>query len=1228
VAKTLADFAKDVRAYLGKNKVRQARKVLDKALRAGVDGIAELEMEVRLAESDPAGAAEVLLRLASDPTLRLAAPLKTGDLHLRKHPRDAEFRDALWEVALARDDAELATRHLAVLAEAPEFDAAARAQSLLKRKDAVGAVGIFLLATLGNITTDRIKLADRLLGNEQGARLLEGVAGALQKRGVEDGALHYVLAQLARRRGDRDAFVEYAGRAFDEVPEELWTWTESNATSSELLEIAARKGSLPHLLKAARNADSTAIVAVAQKSKSDGAGGGALRALALLLQGKAPNACRVIEKTVQAHPESVPLLGSLLDEKRSEWPGAAALLATVFANGDEKQVGRACDALLQTEDRGEAWLRVAPRLVERAPLRDDLRAELGRVQLERGESPADLLEVARHLEIAEGWAHDATLDPETLRRAADLADEEGLTREHADWILKAAQGDAELLAELGRALSGGAQVSPETALASASALLAGGSAKESAALLAQLPLDPAAGRAQLKFLQDKKVASRDEFATVAFRSALARGDIDGARRHFDAAPGNVQALTREAARHADAARVLAEVLIEQGKGEVAVPLLEERRKAEDPPRSLLPLVDALLKAAPKLGIARLLRGRLLHSMGRERDAVRDLCMVGDADGGAEAAFQLLGTMLGGAAAGPAALGRADILVAKGDPLGAVEELDGSEAAPADRLVRYDRILETSPDLDAARRARAYVLEALGKLPEAAAAHLARFGGKGAQVAADVLGLAGRALKASDLDTVTILLERLAKEVPEGAAQGLQLIDADSRSPMLVLRAKLSLQRGEPERAVESLRALVESDPSARADATRALMEIVDSGQARPASDLALVAAHRVQDDVPAALAALERLYAEEITESGRVRDAAEEIVRAHDASNVRLFLARIALDQRDAHGATEHAVAARKLRPESRREVVGLLQRALDLDAFAAETHFAIAEAHLAGDETDDAVRHFRAAVEVERSRADHAIAAMEEAAPRSPHQALLYLAIGSTYADFQRAHPQAVDAFTKGLEAEPTSELRVSLLLGRGDAHAALREDDRAFDDFDAASHLDRLERRYYEFLRVNHRKREAQKAEAAAQHATEDFAAAVDACGRFIRVGRVNDAVTVAQHALAASPGDVRARYLVGVALHAAERYDAAVQVLEAVRKEAGADSEVGRAARMLLAESYLDRGDRTDARACLTEIESVDADYPGLRARRAALAPPADDPQAPPPLVVRPDFPRPTE
>jgi hypothetical protein len=348
VAKTLADFSKDIRLYLGKGKVRQARKALDKASKAGVGGIDELELEVRLAEENPAGAAEVLSTLAADPSLRLASSLKTADMHLRKSPQDIVFRDAVWEAALTRDEFDLATRQLSTLVDVAGFDAGARAQRLLGRKDAVGATGIFMLATLGGISTDRIKLADRLLGNEQGSALLSGVVGSLQKRGIDDGAINYVLAQAAKRRGDHDAFVAYAGKAFDEVPEELWTWTETNATPSELLEIAAHKGSLPHLLKAAKSAEPESIIAAAQKAKSDGATGGTLRALALLLQGKAPNACRVIETTIADEPAAVGPVSELLHEKRGEWPGACAVCATVLGAGDEVQIGRACDVLLQS----------------------------------------------------------------------------------------------------------------------------------------------------------------------------------------------------------------------------------------------------------------------------------------------------------------------------------------------------------------------------------------------------------------------------------------------------------------------------------------------------------------------------------------------------------------------------------------------------------------------------------------------------------------------------------------------------------------------------------------------------------------------------------------------------------------------------------------------------------------------------------------------------------------
>jgi len=144
----------------------------------------------------------------------------------------------------------------------------------------------------------------------------------------------------------------------------------------------------------------------------------------------------------------------------------------------------------------------------------------------------------------------------------------------------------------------------------------------------------------------------------------------------------------------------------------------------------------------------------------------------------------------------------------------------------------------------------------------------------------------------------------------------------------------------------------------------------------------------------------------------------------------------------------------------------------------------------------------------------------------------------------------------------------------------------------------------------------------------ASSDFGAAVGACARYIKLGMHGDSVSVAQAALASDPNDLRARYLVGISLHAGGRLDAAARALEAVRSGSGADTEIGRASRMFLAEAYLDQGDRDKARACLVEIESVNAAYPGLESRRRSLAPPADDPHAPPPLFVRPEFPRPTE
>ncbi|MHC4952330.1 MAG: tetratricopeptide repeat protein [Planctomycetota bacterium] len=1250
MAKTLAQYATDIHTYLGKGKVKAARKALDKAIKGGAikggfaeTGLDELDVEVRLAEGDGAGAAEILKRLAADPANGLKRTIKSTDAELRGKPADHPARDVLWEVALAREEFDVACRHAAEVVDGGAVDSGVRAKALLNRKDAVGATGIFLLASLGAIKTDRIKLADRLLENDAGARLLQGVVESLHKAGREDGPIHYSLAQFAKRGGDKQAFIEFAGKAFEENPDEVWTWTESHAAPTDLLEIAARKKSLTHLLRAARKAEPDAIIGVAQRAESGGTTGGALRAIAVLMQGKLLNACRILEKTVADDPASAAPLADAFTDKRDDWDGARVVLAAVLAaagSDDAKAMGRACDALVQaSDDRGEPWIRVADRLVGFAPARDDLRSELGLVRLRSGDAQAaaDLLQTERHLEIASGWmgsgefaGEDAAL---VLRRAAALAEETEAVADHADWILSAAKSDPDLLAELGRSLSGGASVSVDTALTSANALADRGGSKEAAAILAELPLSPEAGTAVHDFLRERDWADADEFSTVAFRNALARGDTAAARRLFERASGNVQALTREAARHPDPARVLAEVLIDQGKGEVVAPLLEERRKAGDKPGVLLPLVDSLLKKSPKLAMARLLRGRLLHSMKRDRDAVRDLCTLGKGSGASDAAFELLGQMLDGNAAGPASLGRADILLSRGEEAEAVDELRRSTATPAERLARFDTICEKNPGLDSGQSGRAQVLREMKRYADAAGAQLARFRCGDADrraVAADVESLTKEALEADDLDSVERLLTTLADEVSDGAERATAVIAADQRAPMLVLRARLFLELDRPEEAVATLSDLVRVDSGSRQRASDALRSIVDSGRARPDADFALAEAHRVGGDTPGALTALRRLYDDDITEKENVLRAAADVVRGGDDPDVRMFLAHIAIDVRDPAGATEHAVHARRMRPDARRDVITLLRRALDLDAFAADTHFALAEAHLAGDEADDAVRHLRAAVEVARDRAGDAIRVMEEAADRSKHAAHLYLAIGTTYAEFQRDHKRAVTAFTSGLEAKPPAELKVSLLLGRGDAYAALRADDQAYDDFDEASHLDRLERRYYEFLRVSHRKRVASLAEAAREKAKAEggFEHAVEACGRFIRLDAMDDAVSVAQLALAASPGDLGARYLVGVALHAAARYDAAVQVLEAVRQQLGADSEIGRAARMLLAESYLDRGDRTDARACLTEIESVDADYPGLRARRAAMAPPADDPQAPPPLFVRPAFPRPTE
>jgi len=1231
------DIVAEIRDYLAKDKVKAARKTYEKAVKAGARGpqLKEAAFELTLAEGGGAPAAELLRELREESGGRLAAALALAASHLRRRRDDHVLRDALWEAALDAEDYPLAVAELATLLEAGAVDAARRARMLVDRKDEVGALGLFLLASLGAVKTDRVTLAKRLARAESSKRRIARLTEALREAGREDGPINLVLAQAALERGDRQEFLERSTAAASELRDEVLTWTGSLGPE-ERMDLALRLDLVPEALRAAAEMGAEALAAVAQRLSGDTVTVRAVRGIAALVQGKVANACRILEDAVRRAKDSAPAIADLLRAKAGQWAGAQEAFASVVAeaSGRPNEVAEAVEMLLHVKEaaRGEAWARAGGRILDLAPEREDLRTALGLLLLAGGDEKeaAKLLEAPEHLAAARRWAEAGKTGPAVLRAAAELADRNGRAAEHAEWILKAARGDAALLAELGRKLAGSA-VSAATVLRSAAALLQQGEKQEAAGLLARLPLDRDSGAQIDRLVKEHDLGADRAFQLAQLRAALAQGDGQRSRRLVKSAGLDPSALVEDARRHADAARLLAEILVEQERPQEVVGLLEARRAAGDPPRLLLPLADALLRGPGGLPAARLLRARLLHGAKRDADAVRDLRAIPPDAREAEEAFALLGELTKGEAGAGAALGRADILFARRDYDGAVRELASSGAPPADRLDRYEAVCRARPSLDAAHRGRAVALLEMGRVAEAAEAHFRRFGcpdADSAAVAADLEAVARKSIEAGDLATAVAILERLPDQVSDGAERALAAIGDDRRAPMLILRSKMLLHLERAEEAVQTLSELVAADPGSRAKAAEALAAIVESGHARPEADFALARAHQTMEQTARALAALRRLYEDDITAKENVVAALERLLAEANEPEARLFLAQVFLDLRDARGATEQAVQARRVRPGVRREAVDVLRRALDLDAFAPETHFALAEAHLAGDEADDAVRHFRAAVEVDRGRAAAAIRAMEEAAPRSAHPALLWLAVGTTYAEFQRDFRNAVRAFTAGLEAKPPAELRVPLLLGRGDAFAALREDDRAFDDFDEASRLDLLERRYYEFLRSRHRRRVLAAAEEARARAPQDFGAAADVVGRFLRLGRTQEAVLVAQRALSSFPNEVAAQYLVGVALHAAGRYDAAARALEAVRARAGADTEMGRAARMLLAESYLDGGDRDSARACLTEIEAVDAAYPGLMARRSALAPPADDPHAPPPLFVRPEFPRPTE
>ncbi len=1238
MARSLLDTVAEIRELLTKDKVKAARKAFDKAVKAGTRGpqLNEAAFELTLAEGGGAPAADALRELADAGAGRLANALKGAGAHLARTAQDHALRDVAWEMALVAGQQGAAVEHLDALLKAQAVDASKRARSMLERKDEVGATGLFLIASLGGVKTDRVVLAKRLMKSDSGRAMLADLCTALRDAGKADAPVSFVLAHAAHEKGDRETFLQMSTAAAQDLRDEVLTWT-GTIGSDEKLQLALRLESVADALDAAGAMKNEELVAAANRIQGDGPTGRAIRGIAALAQGKGGNACRILEEVVRREKAAAEPLVKFLKSKAGSWGSAREAWATLVVEAGwdaEAELAAPADALVSApkDQRGDSWRRSASRLLDRVPARADLRQAYGLALLEaeEGEEAAKLVQTVEHLPAARAWAEAGKSSPEVLRAAAGIVDKSGKAADHAEWLLRAARSDATLLAEIGRLLSG-STVSAATALKGAGALLEQGQKEEAAGFLARIPLDRDSGTRIDQLLKEKNLLNDRAFTVANFRAGLSLGDGPRAKRLYKSTGLPPGALVAEAASHADAARLLAEILIEHDAPAEAVRLLDARRSAGDAPRTLLPLADALLRGPAGLPGARLLRGRLLQALKRDADAVRDLRSVpGDAKE-VDGAFDLLGELAKGEAGGAAVLGRADIHLAKKAYDSAILELSMCEAPAAERLERFDAIVRQRPSLDAAHRGRAECLFELGRIPESSDACFKRFTCSDADpsAVADFLEkVAGAALKSGDLATAGTILERLPEQVSDGADRALKVIGSDTRAAMLILRSKLLLQLERTDEAVSALDALVEADPTSRAKCAEALSAIVDSGQARPEADFSLAHAFRAMEQTGRALAALKRLYQDDITAKPNVVKALEELLLHDNDADVRLFLAQIHLDMREARGATDQAIQARRLRPAARREAVEVLRRALDLDAFSPDTHFALAEAHLAGDEADDAVRHFRAAVEVDRGRAAAAVRAMEEGAPRSAYPALLWLAVGTTCAEFQRDYKTAVKSFTNGLEANPPAELRVPLLLGRGDAYAAQREDDPAFDDFDEASRLDLLERRYYEFLRSRQRKRVLAAAEESRKRAGEDFAAAVDACARFMRLNKPQEAVGIAQRAMALHPDSMGARYLVGVALHAAGRYDAAARALETVRAGAGADLELGRAARMLLAESYLDKGDRDSARACLTEIEAVDADYPGLSAHRAALAPPADDPHAPPPLLVRPEFPRPSE
>ena len=115
----------------------------------------------------------------------------------------------------------------------------------------------------------------------------------------------------------------------------------------------------------------------------------------------------------------------------------------------------------------------------------------------------------------------------------------------------ASSGRSITLAQIGKKIRG-ATVSAEAALSSARGLLDHKKGGEAAELLSLLPLDPGTAGKLEALLKERRLLDDPGFQTVSFRCALGLGDAPRAKRLFKSVSSNVQALSKEAAAHADA----------------------------------------------------------------------------------------------------------------------------------------------------------------------------------------------------------------------------------------------------------------------------------------------------------------------------------------------------------------------------------------------------------------------------------------------------------------------------------------------------------------------------------------------------------------------------------------------------------------------------------------------------------------------------------------------------